>query len=155
MVKCRRMGNGHWKAVTWMLLACGLGSCSADLALFRADWTWWSTGSTPGASALTRSAPLDALVGADGSCPAGAGEGTRGVGLGMTECEVVSVMGPTDRIEIAANERGERTAVLTYPQGERGGIYRFNSGLLVSIERLPEAAKPARPQRAQRSRQRT
>jgi hypothetical protein len=65
----------------------------------------------------------------------------------MTECDLVRLAGPADRIEIGANERGQRTAVMTYPQGERAGIYRFTSGVLVSVERPPEPPKPQRPQR--------
>ena len=136
-----------------MTLALGLlvGGCSADVALFRADWNWWSNNAPAPGSART-AAPAEGLVGPDGSCPADEG-GARGVALGMTECELVRAAGPTDSIEIGANERGERTAVLTYPRGERAGIYRFTSGLLVSIERVAEAPPP-RPQRpARRSQQ--
>jgi hypothetical protein len=66
----------------------------------------------------------------------------------MTECDLVRLAGPAERVEIGANERGQRTAVITYPQGERAGVYRFLSGVLVSVERPPEPAKPQRPQRA-------
>src|SRR5207302_2171745 len=31
----------------------------------------------------------------------------RGVGLGMTECDVVRAIGYTDRMEISTNERGQ------------------------------------------------
>jgi hypothetical protein len=67
----------------------------------------------------------------------------------MTECELVRLAGPTERIEIGTNERGERSVVMTYAQGERAGIYRFNSGLLATVERLPEAQAP-KPQRTRR-----
>jgi hypothetical protein len=70
----------------------------------------------------------------------------------MTECDLVRIAGPTNQIDVGTNERGERTAVLTYPQGERAGIYRFASGLLVSIEGLPQAAAP--PKRAKPARTR-
>ena len=69
----------------------------------------------------------------------------RGVGLGMSECEVVRMMGHTDRIEMSASERGERAVVLTYIQGPRPGIYRFAGGRLVMIERSPEAPPPPKP----------
>jgi hypothetical protein len=74
-----------------------------------------------------------------------------GVSLGMTECEVVQALGHTDRIEIAANEHGQRSVTLTYLQGERPGVYRFVAGQLVSIERAgepPAPAKPAKPKKA-------
>ena len=66
----------------------------------------------------------------------------------MTECDLVRLAGPTDQIAIT-NERGERVTTITYPQGERAGIYRFNSGLLVSIEGTPEPPKAQRPQKRQ------
>jgi hypothetical protein len=77
----------------------------------------------------------------------GAPPARTGVALGMTECEVVRVLGHTDRIEIATNERGQRSVTLTYLTGERSGIYRFVAGQLVSLERTGEAPapKPAKP----------
>jgi hypothetical protein len=65
-----------------------------------------------------------------------------GVTLGMTECEVVRALGHTDRIEIATNERAQRSVTLTYLQGEHPGIYRFVGGQLASLERAGEAAAP-------------
>lgn len=68
--------------------------------------------------------------------------------LNMTECDVVRSAGYTDRVEIGANERGQRSVVLTYMTGPQPGVYRFVAGRLVSIERGPEpppAPKPARP----------
>lgn len=66
----------------------------------------------------------------------------RGIALQMTECEVVRAAGPTHMVEISANERGQRVAVLTYMDGPRPGIYRFLAGRLVSIERGPEPPPP-------------
>jgi hypothetical protein len=88
--------------------------------------------------------------------PPGAATGTAppvrtGVGLGMTECEVVRTLGHTDRIEISTNERGLRSVTLTYLTGARPGIYRFEAGLLDSLERVdegPAAPKPAKPKKA-------
>ena len=74
--------------------------------------------------------------------------GPRGIALAMTECQVVSVAGYTDRVEISANERGERVVTLTYLSGDRPGIYRFRSGRLVNMERIAEAPQPKKPQRA-------
>lgn len=73
-----------------------------------------------------------------------------GVGLGMTECEVVRALGHTDRIEISANERGQRSVTLTYLTGDHPGIYRFVGGQLASLERTGEApaAKPSKPKKA-------
>ena len=78
----------------------------------------------------------------------------RGIALAMTECQVVSVAGYTDRVEIGTNERGERTVTLTYLTGERPGIYRFRGGRLVGMERVaepPVAKKPQRPTKAAKS----
>jgi hypothetical protein len=61
----------------------------------------------------------------------------------MTECEVVRRAGPVEKFDLAANERGERSVVLTYLRGPAPGIYRFTAGRLSSIERAPEAAPPA------------
>jgi hypothetical protein len=70
-----------------------------------------------------------------------------GVSLGITECELVRVLGHTDRIEIATNERGQRSVTLTYLTGERPGVYRFVGGQLTTLERADEAppSKPAKP----------
>ena len=46
----------------------------------------------------------------------------RGIALEMSECDVVRAAGYTNQMEISANERGERSVVLTYLQGERPGI---------------------------------
>jgi len=73
----------------------------------------------------------------------------RGIGLEMTECEVERTAGYTDKVEITNDERGQRHVVLTYLQGERAGIYRFEGGRLKSIERAPDAqvATPPKPVR--------
>ena len=146
-MNARAGGNGpDLRAASALWLASLLAGCSADSAMFRADWAWWSGGrEAPSLSAA--GAPAEGLVGPDGTCAALADQPGRGVGLGMTECELVRLAGPTDRIEIAANERGQRTAVITYPQGERAGVYRFTAGVLVSVERSPEPPKRAGPQR--------
>jgi hypothetical protein len=72
-----------------------------------------------------------------------------GIGLDMTECEVVKRAGMPERVQIGANERNERTAVLTYIRGERPGIYHFTAGRLTLLERAPEPPPEARPQRRQ------
>lgn len=73
----------------------------------------------------------------------------------MTECDLIAAVGATPKVELGTNERGERTAVLSYAAGDHAGIYRFNSGLLVSIE-APEtppavAKKPKRKPRSAKS----
>jgi hypothetical protein len=145
---------GQSRPLIAVLAACGIAvsaaGCSADLALFRADSTWWGSSTTSASEPLTRAAPPEALMGPGGSCPPPSEEARRTVGVGMTECEVVNALGPTEAIDIGANERGQRSVVLTYQSGAHAGIYRFTSGLLASIEQLPEAPKAQKPQRQQR-----
>jgi hypothetical protein len=95
----------------------------------------------------TRAVTGSDLVGPDGRCegvPAAPPEGlpARGIGLAMTECELVSVAGAPEQVNLSANEGGERRAVLTYTKGDHLGIYTFVSGRLKIIERLPTPAKP-------------
>jgi hypothetical protein len=84
---------------------------------------------------------------ATASAPAQVRMGPSGVGLGMTECEVVRIAGYTDRVEIGSNERGQRSVVLTYLSGERPGIYRFVGGRLTAMERVAEPPAPRKPAR--------
>ena len=74
--------------------------------------------------------------------------GPSGISLAMTECQVVSVAGYTDRVDVSANEHGERLVTLTYLSGDRPGIYRFRGGRLVSMERVAEPPEAKKPQRA-------
>lgn len=71
----------------------------------------------------------------------------QGVSLEMTECEVVKRIGPAEKTEIGSNG-SERTAVLTYVNGGRPGIYHFVGGRLNSIERAPEPPPPPKPVRS-------
>jgi hypothetical protein len=73
--------------------------------------------------------------------------GPRGISLAMTECQVMSIAGYTDRVEIGTNSRGERTATLTYLSGDRPGIYHFRGGRLMAMERVAEPAAPKKPAR--------
>ena len=56
---------------------------------------------------------------------------------------------PCPGTEIGANDRNERTATLTYINGQRPGIYNFTAGRLSSMERAPEPAAPAKPAKKQ------
>lgn len=109
-----------------------------------------------------RSVTAEDLVDADGRCAAPvasqevAVDGSTspmtvplipsGIGLDMTECEVVKRAGQPERVQVGTNERNERTLTLTYVNSERPGIYYFVSGRLTSMERGPEP--PPRPARA-------
>jgi hypothetical protein len=78
-------------------------------------------------------------------------QGARGIGLEMSECDVVRFAGPPGNVQISANERGERIVTLTYLSGERPGIYNFVSGRLKTMERVAEPQAPAKATRKGRS----
>jgi hypothetical protein len=80
--------------------------------------------------------------------PAQVRTGPSGIGLQMTECQVVAVAGYTDRVEIGAGPGGQRLVTLTYLSGERPGIYRFVNGRLNTMERVAEQPQPKRAAKA-------
>jgi hypothetical protein len=88
------------------------------------------------------------LVDANGGCPAAAAPGSdasalsEGVGLGMTECEVVARAGPPNNLQLGRNPNGDRTAVISYQSGPRPGIYHFERGRLMQMDRVEVAAPP-------------
>jgi hypothetical protein len=79
----------------------------------------------------------------------------EGVGLGMSECDVVGRAGPPNNIQIGKAVNGDRTAVLSYNSGPRPGIYHFERGRLMQMDRVdlppppPQVAKkkPAKPKK--------
>jgi hypothetical protein len=75
---------------------------------------------------------------------------TRGVGLRMTECQVVGALGRPAEVQIAADPQGERTVTMIYPAADRP-IYKFTNGRLVSVERGAQPP-PEKPQRRQAKR---
>jgi hypothetical protein len=148
------------------MLALGVAACSADLSLNNVTLapkaepltttTDWSS-----ASSLERRLTAADLVSADGQCTETAASAATaqsapgalgGISLRMSECDVVRRAGAVEGIELGANERGERSLVLTYLHGPWPGIYRFTNGRLVSIERAaappPSPEKPEKPQKA-------
>ena len=88
------------------------------------------------------------LVDANGSCPAAAAPGgdasaaSEGVGLGMTECEVVARAGSPNSVQLGRNPNGDRTAVISYQSGPRPGIYHFERGRLAQMDRVEVAPPP-------------
>lgn len=80
-----------------------------------------------------------------GGMPPEVRNGPRGISLAMTECQVMSIAGYTDRVEVGASPRGERTATLTYLSGDRPGIYHFRNGRLMAMERVAEPPQPKKP----------
>jgi hypothetical protein len=126
-------------------------------------------------TATTRAITQNDLINPDGSCAFAAatdgvapptsdsGEATlsgqgplpavqSGVGLGMTECQVLERTGAPDTFNISA-EGTERIATLTVTRGSWPGLYRFRGGRLASIERVevPKTAKPARSSRPKKA----
>ncbi len=150
-----------------------LGACSSDLGSIniipkpdlRPDWLSYSGHKEE--FTLRPAGPTD-LVSPDGQCAAPAAPAAAepsdsagappalpgGISLQMTECDVVNRIGAPDHVELGTNERGERSAVITYTHGGRPGIYRFADGRLKSIERVAEPA-PERPKEKSRPKKRT
>jgi hypothetical protein len=155
-------------------LALAVGGCSSDLSLNnltlvpkpetlmrKPDWATFSGGKAD--FSLRPITPAD-LANSDGQCAAapeqaagfadssGAGAtppSSGGISLQMTECDVVRRAGPVEKIDVSADERGERAVVLTYLRGSSAGVYRFVGGRLVSIERAP--GPPPAPAKAQKA----
>jgi hypothetical protein len=93
----------------------------------------------PSNQAASPAAPQPLPAAADASSLLG-----EGVGLGMSECEVVYRAGPPSNVQLGQNPNGDRTAVLTFGGGPRPGIYRFERGRLVEMDRTAEPEPPPR-----------
>jgi hypothetical protein len=87
-------------------------------------------------------------AGAPVTAPDGSSLLGEAVALGMSECEVVYRAGAPSNVEIGKNPNGDRTAVLTYQSGPRPGIYRFERGQLMEMDRVAEPTPP--PQAAKK-----
>jgi hypothetical protein len=150
----------------WISAAVALTGCAAvDWESFKAPDSSVFAPKSVAALRDTTLKPVTAedLVDAGGNCaapfasasaasgqPASAGAPpplSAGVGLDMTECEVVKRLGPPERVEIGTNERSERTLTMTYTRGSRPGLYQFVSGRLNTMERGPEPEPPPKPAR--------
>jgi hypothetical protein len=112
-------------------------------------------------SPVTSVGPAD-LVDGQGLCAGAAAAASdaasappRGVGLNMTECEVVRALGQPQAVDFTPQPAGQRRLVMTYKTGERAGLYEFVGGRLSGIERgdepppavakKPPAKKPRPP----------
>jgi hypothetical protein len=69
----------------------------------------------------------------------------QGIALGMSECDVVYRAGAPSNLELGKNPNTERTLVLTYNSGPRPGIYRFEAGRLMAMDRVEVAPPPPEP----------
>jgi hypothetical protein len=139
-------------------LGCGLAACGSvqnmmpDPANFRLPdrSVFLPTTSNSYAYPVSASGPVAPadLVDGQGQCagaaPAAsdAAAAARGVGLEMTECEVVRAIGPPQAVEITPQPGGQRSIVMKYTAGERAGIYQFVGGRLKGIERGNEPPAP-------------
>lgn len=68
-----------------------------------------------------------------------------GVAINMTECDVVGRLGRPTGINFEKNPNGFRSAVLTYNGGPRPGVYRFEGGRLVEMDRIEAPPAPPGP----------
>lgn len=103
-----------------------------------------ANGGCPPAPAPAAAAPSPATAAMPGAAPPAAAAPSllgEGISLGMTECEVVYRAGAASSVQIGNNANGDRTAVLTYNSGPRPGIYRFERGRLMDIDRVAAAAE--------------
>jgi len=131
---------------TAAVLAMTLAGCGGDWNVPKFELRRFETNPAPPGLRPLGPVTADQLVNADGSCAApGEGQGGGGLALGMTECEVVGRAGAPERVDIAVDEQGRRTVVLTYPRAAHPAIYRFAAGRLTIIEGIPEPPAPAKP----------
>ena len=123
--------------------------------------------SSLGDARVDRAITANDLVDAGGACPnyagpapsasASPGEGASpqdsaalfggGVALGMSECDIVARLGQATAVNFGTGAYGSRSVVLTYNAGPRPGIYRFENGRLLEMDRVeglpPSAEKKA------------
>jgi hypothetical protein len=159
------LGSIRSGALAALAMAGMLGGCGGDVgwdagSLFRkpidvVGRTGGYTYSDLGESSLTRPVTEADLVDASGSCPAAAPPSAgsaapgsdapglnEGVGLGMTECQVVARAGPPNSVQLGNNPNGDRTAIISYQSGPRPGIYHFERGRLMQMDRVEVAPPP-------------
>lgn len=80
-----------------------------------------------------------------------------GIAPGMSECDVVSRLGPPTAVDLGKTPNGNRTAILTFKSGPRPGVYRFIGGRLKEMDRVdepppePTKKKPAKSQQPKKS----
>jgi hypothetical protein len=163
-----QLRTNHGRVLLALVLAGALASCGdMDSGWFSKPVNLFGKGnlgysySQLGENKQERPITADELVDANGACPrfalpaqpppvtpgpGAAPEGVSllvgGVGIGMSECEVVSRVGPPTGVDVGRNPNGDRTAVLTYQSGPRPGIYRFVGGKLAEMDRVAEAPPP-------------
>jgi len=116
-----------------------------------------SSGACP-ARAAPAPAPVAAGPGVQPTAPSASPDTMLGggVALGMSECDVVARAGAPSSVQIGQGPAGGRTAVLTFTNGPRPGVYHFEGGGLVAMDRVAapqvvEKKKPAKPNKSAKS----
>src|SRR6266516_4334046 len=167
----RQRRNKILHVLAMTVIGSAVAACSSDLSLNnvtlvpkpetllrKPDWATFSGGKN---DFTLRPVTAADLVNAAGQCAGEAAQaGTDptvgpappaagGIALQMTECDVVRRAGPVEKIDFASDERGERIVTVTYLRGPLPGIYRFEGGRLVSIERAP--TPPPAPTKSQKA----
>jgi hypothetical protein len=170
-----RTGQVARRIAAACLLASMIGACSTDIGLNNVTFTPnpepaarsakpdWTTFSGSKSEFSLRPVNQADLVGPEGQCAGGPGQVAAapgepvlpastptvqgGIALQMTECDVVKRTGVPDKTDIGANPRGERSVTMTVTRGPWPGIYRFDGGRLVSIERAGSPPAPAKGQK--------
>ena len=159
------------RVVTLSAFSFAVGACSSDLSpsqisvlprpdtlLRKPDWASFSGAKS---EFVLRPVTAEDLVSAEGQCAFAGPEQAPGaadpaapaalvpggVALQMTECDVVRRAGNPEKVDLGADERGDRAVVLTYTRGPLPGVYRFSAGRLFAIERAPEAPPTGKPQK--------
>lgn len=164
-------GSAHFGILAALAVTAALAGCGVDVTDSSQQWfrkPLYLTGQNSGYTfsdleEKRQDRPITAndLVEANGSCPAvqvqpaaptqgagptGAPDGAslidEGVALGMSECDVVRRAGTPSNIEIGKNPNGDRTAVLSCQSGPRPGVYHFEGGRLMQMDRVAEPAAP-------------
>jgi hypothetical protein len=176
-VMLNNLGSRLLRASLSMLtLGLAIGGCTnVEVGTFNApkigDYLRLPSMSAPVAVEQNKPVAAEDLVDAEGRCastpmaavppapeapgadpvttPANPALAAGGIGLGMSECDVVKRAGPPEKIEVGTSERSERIVTLTYLKSTRPGIYKFVAGRLNTIERVevpPEPKpKPVKP----------
>ncbi len=103
--------------------------------------------------AAPQAAPAAGGPGAAAPAPAPDSLMGGGIAVGMTECEVVARAGAPNSVQLGKNPNGDRTAVLTFNAGPRPGIYHFERGQLMDMDRVPEPPPVAKKKPAKSTKQ--
>lgn len=113
------------------LLAMLIGGCALEMGGFVNE-----------KSAVARVATSEAVVGEDGRCTADLSidpatfRGREGEGLlGVTECELVALMGPPLSVQTGASSQSRRETTMLYMEPSGKSIFLFSENRLVRVVR--------------------